>query len=263
MEKIKTILDREPLSSDYIASKQDFANVLDGAKGLGKPYWKSNWFVGTVGVTAVAIIVTAVTLTNSETPVKNTNSPMATVAVTGDTQEEKVTSQEETNPTEQITDATLHTEAQETVEVPTQTQSEDVVEPEARIQVQPENTPTPAVAQNARQKPEVVKAKSVEIGLPNLAGVTEGKISFRDFCDPLGIQVGNGILIHQYTLQYRSCAREMTVRIRGNLLPRELCAEIADCGGAVEVNFSNFLAEDRNGNAVQLKPFSLVTSPKF
>ena len=55
----------------------------------------------------------------------------------------------------------------------------------------------------------------------------------------------------------------MTVRIGGNLLPRELCAEIADCGAPVEVTFSNFKAEDRNGNPVKLKAFSLVTSPKY
>lgn len=255
MEKIKTILDREPISSDYIASKQDFASVMNGAKGLGKPYWKTNWFAGAVGVTAVAIIVTAVTLTDSEDPVDKPT-PQLTAAVSNDTNDE-VSQEEIVDQTETLTQASLNEDQTDPSEdTPVQETQEPVTSP---VQTEPASiTPPPATA--ARQKPEEVE-KPEEIGLPNVAGVSGGPISFKDFCDPMGIQVGNGVLIHRYTLQYRSCARDVVVRIAGNRLPQQLCDEIADCGSPIEVTFSNFGAEDRDGNPIKLQTFSLVTKP--
>ena len=41
----------------------------------------------------------------------------------------------------------------------------------------------------------------------------------------------------------------------------QVCDEIRDCGSPIEVTFSNFKAEDRDGNPVQLKKFSLTTHP--
>mmetsp|Transcript_9904 Transcript_9904/g.13487 ORF Transcript_9904/g.13487 Transcript_9904/m.13487 type:complete len:257 (-) Transcript_9904:1170-1940(-) len=256
MEKIKTILDREPISSDYIASKQDFASVMNKAKGLSKPYWKMNLFKGVVGVTAVAIIVTAVTLTNSDDPVKKPNQQMA--AGTVDSPQEESSQKEAVDQTEKIAESTLEKDKQNAVEETPVVETSE--EPSPTVQETPkENTPPPTVV--TRQKPVEEAAKPETIGLPNVAGVSGGPISFKDFCDPLGIQVGNGILIHRYTLQYRSCARDVTVRIAGNRLPRQLCEEIADCGSAIEVTFSNFKAEDRHGEPVKLQPFSLVTKP--
>ncbi|GAB5418889.1 MAG: hypothetical protein Crog4KO_01300 [Crocinitomicaceae bacterium] len=256
MEKIKTILDREPISSEYIASKQDFANVMNGAKGLGKPYWKTNWFIGAVSVTAVAIIVTAVTLTNSDDPIKKPMQQLA--AVTEDDSQKETSSKEGAGSTEKIADATLKEGDQnKSEEAPV---AEVPVETNPTIQAEP-TADTPPSTLVMRQKPVEEEPKPQEISLPNVAGVSGGPISFKDFCDPMGIQVGGGILIHQYTLQYRSCARDVTVRIGGNRLPRQLCEEIADCGSAIEVTFSNFRAEDRHGKPVKLQSFSLVTKP--
>ncbi len=256
MEKIKTILDREPISSEYIASKQDFANVMNGAKGLGKPYWKTNWFVGAVSVTAVAIIVTAVTLTNSEDPIEEPTQQLASVAK--DDSQKDASPKEGADLIEHTADATLkEVETDKSEETPT---VETPVETNPNLEVYIEEEP-PAPTMAARQKPVEEDPKPQEIGLANVAGVTGGPISFKDFCDPMGIQVGDGILIHQYTLQYRSCARDVTVRIGGNRLPPQLCREIADCGSAIEVTFSNFRAEDRQGKPVKLQSFSLVTKP--
>lgn len=260
MEKIKTILDREPLSSQYIGSKQDFANVLDGAKGLGKPYWKSTWFYGTVGVTAVAIIVAAVTLTNSDDPIEKPKGDLTAAMAMSET------SLNEENSTgirvkESVDLAAKPVENEILEELP--------AEPTAAIE---EEIPVARRTLNTEPDPQRVvmnqpptadpDPEEIEIGLPNVAGVSNGPISFKDFCDPLGIQVGNGILIHQYTIQYRSCARDVSARVRGNRLPMGVCDEIHDCGAPIEVTFSNFKAEDRSGNTVDLESFTLVTRPK-
>jgi hypothetical protein len=259
MEKIKTILDREPISSQYIGSKQDFANVLDGAKGLGKPYWKSTWFYGTVGVTAVAIIVAAVTLTNSDDPLKNPKVDLTASAALSETSIGDDTPEEV--PADNAVEFT-EDGLEEGTDVVTSAAPEEIIEerPAARI-VELAETDQQSANLMRTAKPQE-EPEEVEIGLPNVAGVSKGPISFKDFCDPLGIQVGNGILIHQYTIQYRSCARDVSARVRGNRLPNGVCDEIQDCGAPIEVTFSNFKAEDRNGNTVDLKPFSLVTRPK-
>lgn len=252
MEKIKTILDRKPLSSDYIRSKQDFAKVMNGAKGLSKPYWKSNWFYGTVGVATVAIIVSAITLTNSETPKKDPAKKKVMVAAQQDQSEKTTETASKFNSEVDQTEDNIPEIEQE------ETQVEIITEPE----IEQREVEAPPV-QARVEEPEIEeKPKVVEIASPNIAGVTGGPIAFKDFCDPLGIQVGDGILIYRYTIQYRSCARDVTARVSGNKLPYQLCPEIKDCGAPIEVNFSKIEAYDRDNNKVELKDFSLVTSPR-
>lgn len=260
MEKIKTILDREPISSDYIRSKQDFANVVKGAKGLGKPYWQTNWFYGTVGVVAVAVIVTAITLSSSDTPVKKPDNNQAVVMTSADDQKKDPVikeAKENTDSEEEVVAADSEETSNEEETSQSNTNSEETTTTQSTQNTSEGTTNT--AARKTQEEEEVVK--KAEIGMPNLAGVTGGPIAFRDFCDPLGIQVDGGVMIHQYTIQYRSCARDITARIRGNRLPSQVCDEIRDCGSAIEVTFSNFKAVDRDGKPVQLKAFSLITKP--
>ena len=255
MDKIKTILDRKPLSSEYIRSKQDFTKVTNGAKGLSKPYWKTNWFYGAVGVATIAVIVVVVSLVEAETAENKTQERVAESEVA-----EAVTRvpNDENGIDPVVETATIDSSAKVEKALP-KSVVEEVKDPIANTKVV-EETPETKVVRQAPQEEQVTEV--VEIGMPNVAGVTNGPISFKDFCDPMGIQVGNGVLIHQYTIQYRSCARDVTARIRGNRLPVQLCNEIRDCGSAIEVTFSNFAAEDRDGNVVELKSFTLVTSPR-
>ena len=58
MKKLKINLDRQPLESKYIESKQNFDQVLNGFKQLKPPIWKNPWFYGPVGVATVALMLT-------------------------------------------------------------------------------------------------------------------------------------------------------------------------------------------------------------
>ncbi len=62
MKKIKTIVDREPVSSDYIASKQDFGHVLKQVNQMSVPVWKSGWFYGPIGMAVVAVTISITTI---------------------------------------------------------------------------------------------------------------------------------------------------------------------------------------------------------
>lgn len=55
--KTKFNLDRKPLDSDYIASKQDFEGVQKGIRQIHQPIWKRPWFYGPTGAAAFALIL--------------------------------------------------------------------------------------------------------------------------------------------------------------------------------------------------------------
>lgn len=57
MKKLKINLDRPPLESKYIESKQNFDHVLNGFKQLKPPIWKNPWFYGPVGIASLALIL--------------------------------------------------------------------------------------------------------------------------------------------------------------------------------------------------------------
>lgn len=57
MKKLKINLDRPPLESKYIESKQNFDHVLNGFKQLKPPIWKNPWFYGPVGVASLALVL--------------------------------------------------------------------------------------------------------------------------------------------------------------------------------------------------------------
>jgi len=250
MEKIKTVLDRQPLSSEYIGSKQDFGKVMKGVNGIGTPIWKSTWFYGTVGVAAVAIIVAAVTLTDSNTP-KDQASLEVTTA-TSMLEKDQKDRQEAAHKTI-------------TVQKETAPQPKEVVATSTPAPVKPK-VKEPVEAKQPTPQAKVVAAKVVpeevapELTMPNISGVSTGSIAFKEFCNPLGIQVGNGILIHNYTIRYRSCARDVTARVKGNRIPKEVCEEIRDCGNNIEIFFTNIEGRQRDDTWIRLKDFSLVTT---
>lgn len=186
MEKVKTILDRKQLSSEHIRSKQDFANVVNCAKGLGKPYWQTNWFYGTVGVATVAIIVTAVTLSSSDTTDENPDkNNVVAMAATDDREKEPVIEDNSESKDNQEVDSNIE-------DTPEASNEENNSQPTS-----PDDTPSDTQNQNsvnetannsaARTAPVNEETeKMTEVGLPNVAGVSGGPIAFRDFCDPMG-----------------------------------------------------------------------------
>lgn len=56
--KTKFNLDRKPLDSSFIQSRQDFDKVLKGYQALKPPLWKNPWFYGPVGLASLAVALT-------------------------------------------------------------------------------------------------------------------------------------------------------------------------------------------------------------
>ena len=160
MEKINTILDRKPINSEYINSKQDFNKVMNGFQKLKPPVYKQSWFYGALGLAAVAIVFTAVSLTLSDDDKK-------TVA-SADVKKEVPFEQEP--PQEKIA---LVVDMDET--------AEEIPEVEPVIHKPPIETPVPIAEEPAPvQRRAPVEAPVVveipKITKPHIAGVFNGAI---------------------------------------------------------------------------------------
>ena len=245
MEKINTILNRKPINSEYINSKQDFNKVMDGFQQLKPPVWNSAWFYGTVGVAAIAIIFTAVSLTSSDTEkdtkLATTNTEMSAFSNHKESiDDQKVIATTVTAPLE---------DAPTVAAIPVDVTPEPFIE-----------EPTVAARVIPVEEPTVVPVvEEVKLTLANIAGVSDGSISFKDFCDPLGIQVNEDISISQYTIHYSSCAQEVTARVRGSKIPSSICEELRSCGQRIEISFDNIKAFDNSTKLpVKVAGFTVV-----
>jgi hypothetical protein len=247
MEKIKTILDRKPLSSDYIRSKQDFGKVMKGAH-LKPPIYKSAWFYGTVGLAAIAIAITVISIGDPEIPDQPEIATTTTIDNAYNYEANRKLPEETTlldQNDEEVTPVT--NEVREIKEnAPSENHISEVEESPVLERQEPE------------VKPEVVESKNMT---PNIAGFDGGPISFKDFCDPMGIQVNEDVSIVEYVIQYDSCTGERTARIRGNRIPSVVCEEISNCGKNVNVHIMRIKGYDKKANkAISFNNIDFVTT---
>ncbi|MBI1837024.1 MAG: hypothetical protein HYR91_07135 [Flavobacteriia bacterium] len=57
MKTRKINLDRTPIESEYVQSKQNFDHVLSNYKAIKPTLWKNPWFYGPIGLASIALVV--------------------------------------------------------------------------------------------------------------------------------------------------------------------------------------------------------------
>lgn len=99
-------------------------------------------------------------------------------------------------------------------------------------------------------------------GIANIKGKTSGSINIKELCSANGIKNSiPGAIITGYTIQYRSCVRDVEARIRGARISSTVCDEIRDCGNEIEISFTNIEGRDENGQRVDISDFTLTVTP--
>ncbi|MCH2225572.1 MAG: hypothetical protein MK066_12450 [Crocinitomicaceae bacterium] len=219
MEKRKTILDRESMSSEYIKGKQDFDNVLKAHKAMKPPLWKSAWFYGPVGLAVVAVTL-SVSKLNTEKQIDD----------------KKITFAQKS--TVKKTTATYLAEAQ-SYPIIEEASKEEVIVP-VKHEVKPpkieakepdgfertESIPeapivtVPPVKEKENKIKEVKETtrKSVKNMMPRIAGVFTGKISIDQLADENGL-VSETCKIISYVIQYNNGEDDISERISGSKIP--------------------------------------------
>ncbi|MBL4861549.1 MAG: hypothetical protein JKY09_00830 [Crocinitomicaceae bacterium] len=246
MEKINTILDREPLSSDYINSKQDFTTVLAGVKKLKPPVWKSAWFYGAVGFASLTIALLG-TVDFSTTP-DNTNKQI-TASFSPVIQNNVVIPDKISQPTK----GPKLSEIQKTT---TQVIPRAVSDPKEEKYTS-SDTPEPSnsVLTPIENSQEIVGKNEpiVKNSMPHIAGVFNGEIKFSDFCGPNGIEVNDELEISSFKIQYYNGRDSKEFHAQGNNIPDDICQDIYTYNLHQMVFITNIRARNKNTG----KEFSL------
>lgn len=250
MDKIKTVLDREPISSEAINSRQDFGKVLAGYKALKPSIWKSSWFYGTAGLATIAIVAAAV-LYNPEAkqPVKD-SVPLA--------KNEKV------NVVDNIVMSTTsisNTHVAATIETETEVtqpkhQPKHENQAPAPIEVWPEfeeEKPPMEIV------PEVKKPSGSINMMPNIAGYFNGEIPYQYLCGQEGIVVNDQLAVTSFTIQYYNGRESIEKTIKGNVIPLDLCENITKTSMNSMVFITQIKAEHRvSGRVTNLSSMNLT-----
>lgn len=251
MDKIKTVLDRNPIASETIRSKQDFEKVLAGYKMLKPTVWKSTWFYGTAGLATIAIVVAAV-LYNPEdqTSVKN-KVPVA--------QNEKMnvvdnivlstTSINNTQPT--VNERFESSNVAPKMNVRPSNRVEKTIVPVA------EKTDIPFTEDVQEIKPPAA-AKKPNM-LPNIAGYFDGEIPINEFCNQNGILVNDDLAVISFTIQYYNGRESIENTIKGNVIPFDVCENVAKTSLNGMVFITQIKAEHRvSGRITTLNSMNLT-----
>ena len=220
MKKIKTIIDREPISSDYIASKQDFNNVMKQVETLKSPVWKSGWFYGPIGMASVAITISIARIDSTEAKTE-LNEPIIAQAV---------------NSPEQ------HVENLQTLTIeesqPKTTVKEKETKREITIQtpIEEKNTIIPTIVKNPSIDPEAVnmKAETPPIeepiiikrvsNIPHIGRNYTGNIAISELHQP--IMVNEMVEVIEFTINFNTLNGTDTRHVIGNTIPEDVIKSI-------------------------------------
>ncbi|OFZ58567.1 MAG: hypothetical protein A3D92_19390 [Bacteroidetes bacterium RIFCSPHIGHO2_02_FULL_44_7] len=251
MKKNKTILDREPVSSDYIASHQNFGQVINQVNQLSVPVWKTGWFYGPIGMAVVAVAVSVVTIdpASAESTAAHTN--IATTSFQNSLVDqvehpparvEEVTPEVEPTPSPAIDLPVERSETSTVVTVPTQV--------EVQVVTEPVNATPPSVAGTGK--------KNI---LPHIGNYFLGEIPVSDLTLPL--ECNDDIRIIAFNVHFNTTNGTETASIIGNKVPQKIVDVIKAHNIGYMVSFTDIKGKTSEGKVVSLLPMNFVaTNPR-
>jgi len=245
MEKIKTIVDREQLSSNYIGSNQNFGHVLSQTKILKPPIWKTFWFYGPIGLSVFAITI-SITSINATGNYQKDNSSLITtkqnIGTEMSTKEDNVYSPIEP-------ENTLSPSLNSSDPVPETFKTEITVKTIINEQNDSENPMDDETA--------ITVKKSV---FPNIEGVYTGKIKTEALCSEKGIRCNDGIRIISFTIQYTAGLQDRLTKVKGNTIPDDVCDTIQNQSGENMIFITEIKGVRDNGELVILTSMNYIAT---
>lgn len=245
MKKIKTIVDREPLGSDYIASHQNFDQVIQRASQLSTPTWKSAWFYGPIGMAVIAVTVSVVTIdparveTNDVTA--NLESPVSNSVILADN------SNDDQKPVESFEEPALE-----------QTTSQPTVIHESvhETEVVPQNVAVATrVEVPVEEKAPVTNNKGtfVHIGQYYL-----GEIPVNALDQPL--ECNDEIRIIAFNVHFNTINGTETASIIGNKIPAKIIEAIKAHNIGYMITFTDIKGKNAEGKVISLLPMNFIAT---
>lgn len=254
MNKIKTVLDREPLSSEFIQSKQEFGKVLSGAKVSNPGFWKTSWFYGVVGTASIVLTVTVISLDSisKATPAGN-NPPI---------QDQIIVSNSKASPNE-----TQAVEEQPVAEEVTEIDNSEVIENSELLRVEVAEIPVVAEIEAEENTNEIVEAPVTDPEpeperrvynsmFPHFGDVYTNEITVDQLCGSK-LLCNDEWAVLSFKVQFYNHSRSIEQHIKGNQIPYDFC-ELFPESGSFSLFVTNIMAENRStGKMTQLTSMNL------
>lgn len=245
MEIKKINVDRKPLETEYIQSKQDFQHVLANYKKAHIPVFKQPLFYGVIGFASLATLITV--------SVFNINPEQNDKIITSKN-ETKVSTTEKPGPIQKsdlklfVKPATLQIAK---IDRPEQTKAKV----ESDIPQETKSVQTQIVAQPEK------KVSPTPSNFPHISGISEGAISISQLCNSEGILMRNGLDVVAFKFQYISGGTDKQIAVSGNKIPSTVCAEMTKSNLEQLVFITDIEANSANGK-VNVPSMNLWVSNK-
>jgi len=247
MKNPKILVDREPLSKDYIQSKENFGHVLSQVKNLKPPVWKTPWFYGPVGLAVIAVTVSTVQFNTNEHLEKQTKLvkelpenvrklEVQQLAIISPKEFEKK-SVREAIPSKKKEAQKSEVKIKEDIKVITDVEVFEV----SNTQL----VDLPKVENSSKKS------------FPNIGGVYTGEIALNTLCSAEGISCGD-LTIKSYTLQYFNGSKEVTRSVVGNTIPDDVCEVITEHNWGSMIFLTKIMGTNQGGDVFRLPSMSFV-----
>lgn len=261
MEKIKVVLDRENVSSEEIASRQDLSAVLKGAS-TKVPVWKSGWFYGTVGLASIAVV--AITATWNQTAIDESAPERVLTASLSDSNVQPAIAvfkpEVDTDLNlvadlnEDVQEETV--KAKEEIQKPVTVQKSEVIESTEINSL--ESKPTSETMIAPKPDHSLAKVNGVVNKMPSIGGVYYGPISIDKLCSNNQIKSSPDIEITSFKINYYDGASDVVKAVSGDIIPEEICNEIRSASMNSTVFITEIRGLSKHGESMMLSSMSLI-----
>lgn len=267
MEKIKTIVDREPVSSDYIAARQEFGNVLKHVSKAKVPVWKSGWFYGPVGMAAVAVTLSVTTfdpasagtetLSSSYEKAEASSQPLPEIPVVNEAQQDLPEAEPTPAPTLAVVVPIPEEYATREISVPATdlrsvkenqnySSADEIPLPEVN------NVPAPGPNNAPLKTPEASrKATLAHISEYYLGDIPVDKLN-------LPLECTEDIRIISFTVHYNTVSGTESTSVLGNTIPQKVIDNISRYNLGYMIFFTDIRAVNRDGKLLSLLPMNFT-----
>lgn len=238
MKKYKIVLDRRPIASEQIKSRENFDKILHDYRTLNPAFSKKGWYYGGIGIASVAAIIAFNQIYSESTA--------------------------EYSPIE-LTKAELIPLPKFIASSFTANESRSMIKPEKasknhvkRID-KPEIETTNSGQNNHNVNKPISATSKVEAVVlkPKINGVYEGNLSISELMKSPIVEVSEDIEVILFKISYESRMYEEVATVQGNQIPANILSEIRELKGGQAISFSNVYGRRANGEQILLPSMNL------
>jgi hypothetical protein len=220
MEIKKVNLDRKPITSEYIQSKQDFQHVVNAFSKTKIPVWKQPLFYGAIGVASLAAVVTSTVIHFNNTEIDG-----KTITLSSTEKEDK----SDVKSTMQLASvvSSPKNQGKNSEKSPSEAKRNSIQHQSVSIETNEFERPISKASLTSQKS---IEDESFSTLLPNISGVYHGDISYDKLCSSNGIEVKNGVEVRSFKIQYATGITDKEVLIKDKKLSEVVCKDLEKSG---------------------------------